>query len=113
MLFSSGDVVRADFARMPAASGGALQVERVWQEKPGIRIWSFIMAIYRRIGSSCMALSLSALALAPGPAWSSACNEEIVAEIHIATGDRCWAYSGHATTFMGKFSQGQNVEVKM
>jgi hypothetical protein len=73
----------------------------------------FIMAKYRRIGSSCMALSLSALALAPGPARSSACNEEIVAEIRMATGDRCWVYSGRATTFMGEFSRGQNVEVQM
>src|ERR1019366_5645651 len=98
---------------MPAAFGGARQVARVWHENLALGLGSFIMAIYRRVGSSCMALSLSALALAPGTARSSASNEEIVAGIHIATGDRCWAYSGHATTFMGKFSQGQNVEVKM
>jgi hypothetical protein len=71
------------------------------------------MAKYRRIGSSCIALSLSALALAPGPARSSGCTKEIVAEIRMATGDRCWAYRGNATIFTGKFSRGQNVEVQM
>jgi hypothetical protein len=71
------------------------------------------MAKYRSIGSSCLVLSFAALTLTPGTARSSACNEEIVAEIRMATGDRCWAYSGHATTFRGKFAQGQNVEVRM
>ena len=74
---------------------------------------SFIMAIYRRVCSSCIALSIAALALAPGTARSSGCTKEIVAEIRMATGDRCWVYSGHATTFTGEFSRGQTVEVQM
>jgi len=68
---------------------------------------------YRRTGSSCIALSLAALAFVPGTARASACNEETVVEIHMATGDRCWAYSGDATTFTGKFARGQTVEVRM
>jgi hypothetical protein len=49
----------------------------------------------------------------PGVAWSSACNEEVVVEIHMAGGDLCWDYRGNATTFVGKFAGGQNVEVRM
>ena len=49
----------------------------------------------------------------PGVAWSSACNEEVVVEIHMAEGDLCWDYRGNATTFVGKFAGGQNVEVRM
>ena len=51
--------------------------------------------------------------LIPGVAWSSACNEEVVVEIHMAAGDLCWDYRGNATTFVGKFAGGQNVEVRM
>ena len=51
--------------------------------------------------------------LIPGVAWSSACNEEVVVEIHMAEGDLCWDYRGNATTFVGKFAGGQNVEVRM
>jgi hypothetical protein len=51
--------------------------------------------------------------LIPGVAWSSACNEEIVVEIHMAAGERCWVYRGNATSFTGKFASGQTVEVRM
>jgi hypothetical protein len=71
------------------------------------------MKTYRVIRSPLLAMSLAALALAPRAAWSSACNDEIVVEIHFAAGDVCWNYRGNATTFVGKFSRGQNVEARM
>jgi hypothetical protein len=98
---------------MPAAFGARDKLQEAGMKNLALGFGRFTMAKYRRIGSSCIALSFAALAFAPGTARSSACNEEIVVEIRMATGDRCWAYRGNATTFTGKFSQGQNVEVRM
>jgi hypothetical protein len=68
----------------------------------------------KRLRATIVALSLvPAAALNPGAAWSSACNEEKVVEIHMTAGGVCWDYRGNATTFRGKFAGGQNVEVRM
>jgi hypothetical protein len=71
------------------------------------------MKPYRVIRSLLLAMIFTALALAPRAAWSSACDEEIIVKIHFPAGDRCWNYRGNATTFIGEFSRGQNVEVRM
>jgi hypothetical protein len=72
-----------------------------------------IMKAYRIICPPLLITTFAMLAFAPSAAWSSACNEEVVVQIHFAPGALCWNYRGNATTFTGNFARGQNVEVQM
>lgn len=58
-------------------------------------------------------LVLAELAASAGPAMASACDREVVAHIRMPSGQRCWAYRGAATTFVGDFSHGQRISALM
>jgi hypothetical protein len=47
------------------------------------------------------------------PARASSCDREVVVRIHRAEGQACWTYRGAATTFVGDFSHGQRIAVRM
>jgi hypothetical protein len=50
-------------------------------------------------------------ALAPRPALSSACNQEIVVQIAFARGATQWVHRGPGTTYVGYFKKGQRLTV--
>lgn len=52
-------------------------------------------------------------ALFPAPASASACDREVVAHIKMPAGQKCWAYRGVATAFVGDFSHGQTISALM
>jgi hypothetical protein len=57
---------------------------------------------------------LVALAAFPaGQALASACDREVVAHITMPSGQKCWAYRGAATTFVGDFSHGETISALM
>jgi hypothetical protein len=59
---------------------------------------------------SILALALAAV-LAPGAAFASACNEEIVVPIAFARGATQWVHRGPGTTYVGSFKQGQSLVI--
>lgn len=49
----------------------------------------------------------------PAAALASGCEREVVARIKTSPGQSCWVYRGDATTFVGKFANGQRVSAEM
>jgi hypothetical protein len=47
------------------------------------------------------------------PAFASSCNKDIVVQIAMTAGQKCWSYRGPATTFVGAFSGGQAISAQM
>ena len=55
----------------------------------------------------------SMAALSPEATFASGCERETVARIKTPPGQSCWVYRGDATTFVGKFSNGQRISAEM
>jgi hypothetical protein len=58
----------------------------------------------------------TALALAPAlpiSALATSCSRDVVAQIRFTGRQVCWTYRGPATSFIGKFSNGQTVSAQM
>jgi len=47
------------------------------------------------------------------PSRASSCDNEIAARIEMKGRQACWSYHGPATLFVGSFSSGQTISVKM
>jgi hypothetical protein len=55
-----------------------------------------------------------AASLAPPPSvQASSCDREVVVQIQMTSGQACWTYRGAATTFVGRFSNGQYIAAQM
>ncbi len=51
--------------------------------------------------------------LACVPAYASSCSKDVTAQIEMTPGVACWTYQGVATSFIGRFSGGQAISVRM
>jgi hypothetical protein len=58
-------------------------------------------------------LAAFVLSLAPQAAVASSCIKPVTQRIVFGKGAPCWTYSGKATHFVGRFSAGQKLAVKM
>jgi hypothetical protein len=68
----------------------------------------------RATGAVCLLALVGALScVGAASSRASSCDKEVVAQIRFTGRQVCWTYRGPATSFIGKFSNGQAVSAQM